>query len=76
MKKLLTLILPSLAFLSLSGVSAPVSASELTRGLHAVDRTVAHAIGAKKCRNVRDRYWSERHQRWVWTSTRVCRRIR
>jgi hypothetical protein len=76
MKKLLTLILPSLAFLSLSNASTPVAGSELTRSLHAVDRTVAHAIGAKKCRNARDRYWSERRQRWVWTTTRTCRRIR
>lgn len=76
MKKLLTLILPGLAFLALSNVSAPVAGSELSRGLHAVDHTVAHAIGAKKCYNVRDRYWSERRSRWVWTTTRTCRRIR
>ncbi len=76
MKKLFTLILPAAAFFALSNVSAPASASELTRGLHAVDRTVGQAIGAKKCRNVRDRHWSERRHRWVWTTTRVCRNVR
>jgi hypothetical protein len=75
MRKILTLILPSLAFLSLSGVSTPTVASDVTDGLHAVDHTVAHAIGARKCRYVRERHWSHRSHRWVWTSERVCHRL-
>lgn len=74
MKKLLTLILPATVFFAFSSASQPVAASELTRSLHAVDRSVVRAIGAKKCRWVKDRYWSERRQRWVTTKARVCRR--
>ena len=76
MKKLLTLILPVAMMFAVSGAPQPASASEITRGLHAVDRTVARSLGAKKCRNVRDKVWSERRHRWVYTTTRVCRSIR
>ena len=69
------LILAAAACLALAPLPQ-ASASGLTQGLHAVDNTVAHAIGAKKCRDMRERHWSHRSHRWVWVTTRVCHRAR